>query len=128
MKFLPQRAPIDKFGGGGFRFAAMSHLGSLLVVPSGMRAWEPVNAGDLTIADFSIVVEEKSEIDFLIIGTGAKMLRLPIQLIAELQSQNVAVDVMSTSSAIHNYNMMLEEGRRVAAGLIAVELAHERTL
>ncbi len=30
----PARAPIDAYGNGGFRFAGMSHRGSLLIVPS----------------------------------------------------------------------------------------------
>ena len=31
--FYPGRAPIDAYGNGGFRFAGMSHRGSLLILP-----------------------------------------------------------------------------------------------
>lgn len=127
MKFLPQRAPIENFGGGGFRFATMSHLGSLLVVPSGMRAWAPRTAAEITINDFIEVIAEQTTIDVLLIGTGAKMQRLSSEIIDSLKSHNIAFDVMSTSAAIHSYNLMLGEDRRVAAALIAVDRAHERT-
>ena len=41
---LPRPAPIDAYGNGGFRFAGMSHRGSLLCLPDGIWAW-PVTAG-----------------------------------------------------------------------------------
>ena len=37
----PGRAPIDAYGNGGFRFAEMSHRGSILCLPSGIYAWPP---------------------------------------------------------------------------------------
>ena len=40
---LPRPAPIESYGNGGFRFAGMSHRGSLLCLPDGSWAW-PVNS------------------------------------------------------------------------------------
>ncbi|EFG37835.1 hypothetical protein BAZG_01166 [Brucella sp. NVSL 07-0026] len=40
---FPGRAPIDAYGNGGFRFAEMSHRGSILCLPSGIHGWEPKN-------------------------------------------------------------------------------------
>ena len=40
----PGRAPIDAYGNGGFRFADMSHRGSILCLPSGIYAWAPTSA------------------------------------------------------------------------------------
>ena len=37
---LPGRHPIDAYGNGGFRFGDMSHRGSILMLPSGVRAWD----------------------------------------------------------------------------------------
>ena len=42
---FPQAAPIDAYGNGGFRFAGMSHQGSLLCLPDGIWAW-PVTSPD----------------------------------------------------------------------------------
>ena len=36
---FPGRAPIDAYGNGGFRFAGMSHRGSILCLPSGIHGW-----------------------------------------------------------------------------------------
>jgi len=35
-RFYPALAPIEAYGNGGFRFAGMSHRGSLLILPSGI--------------------------------------------------------------------------------------------
>lgn len=112
MKFLPQRHAIDSFGQGGFRFGDHSHLGHLLVLPSGMHAWNGL--------DYSQVIAEKTEIDFLVIGTGAVFHRIDKNVLAQLEQQGIFADCMSTSAAIHSYNFMLGEARRVAAAFIAV--------
>ena len=39
----PGRAPIDAYGNGGFRFADMSHRGSILCLPTGIYAWAAVS-------------------------------------------------------------------------------------
>ncbi|MHB1111361.1 MAG: Mth938-like domain-containing protein, partial [Devosia sp.] len=44
----PYQAPIDAYGNGGFRFAGMSHRGSLLCLPTGMRAWNVQQPAELT--------------------------------------------------------------------------------
>jgi uncharacterized protein len=118
MKFMPQVLPIASFGDGGFRFGSMSHLGSLLVLPSGMRNWNV--AGIIKVSDFVELLREKSEIDFVVLGTGAEMARPSRDVLNFFNSENLNVDFMSTSSAVHTYNVMLAEGRRIAAALVAV--------
>jgi uncharacterized protein len=118
MKFLPQVFPIASFGDGGFRFGTHSHQGSLLVLPSGMRAW---NVGEIIqCTDFSLVLAEKESFDVLILGTGEKMRRPPPEVMQFFTVNGINIDYMSTSSAVHNFNVMFVEGRRVAACLVAV--------
>jgi uncharacterized protein len=96
-------------------------MGSLLVLPSGMRAWRPNTVMEMGHLDFVETVREKQHIDILLIGTGKSMERLPSALMSHLTAQGFSVDLMPTSSAIHVYNVVLVEGRRVAAALLAVD-------
>ncbi|MDE2384966.1 MAG: Mth938-like domain-containing protein [Alphaproteobacteria bacterium] len=112
MKFLPERRLITSFGDGGFRFGDHSHRGHLLVLPSGMRAWDG--------ADLSAVRAESEEIDFLLIGTGTKFQRMSDGMAAQLRSLGVSGDAMTTSAAVATYNLMLGDKRRVAAAFLAV--------
>jgi uncharacterized protein len=119
--FFPGRAPIDAYGNGGFRFATMSHLGSLLVVPSGMHRWDVSDLASLTPEDFALVFAEASGIDFLLLGTGMTMNRPPKPVIAAFAERKLPIDFMSTGSAVRTYGVLLAEKRKVAAAFIAVQ-------
>jgi uncharacterized protein len=124
MSFLPHRATIESYGDGGFRFAHLSHLGSLLVLPSGMHPWPVLSLGDITPKSFVLLLAEKNDIDFLLLGTGETMTPPPENLLSALAKEGVQVDWMATGSAVRTYNVVLAEKRRVAAALIAVDKAH----
>jgi uncharacterized protein len=120
-KFLPGRHLITKFGEGGFYFGGMSHQGSLLITPSGMRALAAEAINTVDSAELTVLATEKSAIDFLLVGTGNTIAPLPPQLSTWLKSEAIAFDVMDTAAALRTYNVVLAEDRRVAAILIAVE-------
>lgn len=72
---FPGRAPIDAYGNGGFRFAEMSHRGSLLCLPSGIHGWDPVQPPILTVNDLELILEQASDIEILLVGTGMDLRR-----------------------------------------------------
>ena len=118
--FVPGRHLIDSYGKGGFRFADMSHQGSILALPSGIYAWSVTRFDDLATADFERVLRESDQIDTLLIGSGDTMAILPKPLYWFLKDGKMAIDVMGTGAAARIYNIMQSENRRVAAALIAV--------
>jgi uncharacterized protein len=118
---LPRRVPIDAYGQGSFRFAGMSHRGSLLCLPSGIWAWPPATTAEIDAAALAPVLEEGDAIDFFLLGTGLTPWVVPEALRWELRDRHVAVEAMPTGPAVRTYNILLGENRRVAAGLIAVE-------
>mgnify|MGYP001187714384 CR=1 FL=1 len=117
----PGRAPIEAYGDGGFRFADMSHRGSLLCLPSGIHGWEPADPAALTAGDFAMALAEAAGIAILLVGTGADLLPLPRGLRAALKQAGVAAEPMSTGAAVRTYNVLLAEDRAVAAALVAVD-------
>ncbi|WP_037084532.1 Mth938-like domain-containing protein [Neorhizobium vignae] len=117
---FPGRAPIDAYGNGGFRFADMSHRGSLLCLPSGIHGWELHEGEPLTVASLMKVLAESSEIEVLLVGMGANLKPIPADVKAALKAKGIASDPMSTGAAVRTFNIMLAESRAVAAALIAV--------
>lgn len=117
---FPGRAPIDGYGQGGFRFAGMSHRGSLLIVPSGIYAWPVATAADLSEDALARVFTEAGQIDLLMIGSGRDPIALPATLRERCKAAGISVDIQPTGGAASTYNVLLDEGRRVAAALIAV--------
>lgn len=117
---FPGRAPIDAYGNGGFRFADMSHRGSLLCLPSGIYGWDMKEGDPLTVEAFSKVLAESGEIEVLLVGSGQNLKPIPADLKAALKARGIASDPMSTGAAVRTFNIMLAESRAVAAALIAV--------
>lgn len=119
-RHFPGRALIDGYGQGGFRFAGMSHRGSLLIVPSGIYAWDAPSPGNISVDSLARIFAEAAEIDLLLIGSG----RDPVPLSSELRDRcrelNMSVDIQPTGGAASTYNVLFDENRRVAAALIAV--------
>lgn len=118
---LPRPAPIDGYGKGGFRFAGMSHRGSLLCLPSGVHAWPVTQAVEIDESALEPVFAEAGEIAFLLVGTGRDAWIMPQPLRARFRELGIPVEVTQTGAAVSTYNILLGERRRVAAALIAVE-------
>ncbi len=118
---FPGQAPIDAYGKGGFRFANMSHTGSLVCLPSGIYAWEQTDPENLTLDSFSKIFEEASDIEILLIGTGFELVPVKENLRDSFRKGNISADAMATGSAVRTYNVLVSEGRAVAAAFLAVE-------
>jgi uncharacterized protein len=117
---LPRQALIDAHGGGGFRFAGMSHRGSLLCLRDGIWAWPVVTATALTGEMLAPVFAQADALDFFILGTGNTPWIMPNRMRARFHDAHISVDTMTTGPAVRIYNVMLMEGRRVGSGLIAI--------
>ena len=118
---FPGRAPIDAYGNGGFRFADMSHRGSILCLPSGIYGWEPGDPAAFDLADFERVLAEAADIEILLVGTGRDLRPLPKPVREALKVAGIASDPMSTGAALRTFNVLLAENRAVGAALVAVD-------
>ena len=119
--FVPGRHPLDAFGAGGFRFAGMSHRGSILATPAGIRQWPVTRFGEVTLEALRPVLDEAGEIDFLLIGTGHDIAFLPSAWREHFREHGITLEGMATGAAARTYNVLVGEDRRVAAALIAVD-------
>jgi uncharacterized protein len=119
--FVPGRFRLDAYGNGGFRFADMSHRGSILALPSGIKAWHVSGPDALSTGDFRDVIAEAASIELLLVGTGNDLVPLGEALRRKLREAGMSVEVMPTGAAARTYNVLLAENRHVAAALIAVD-------
>ncbi len=116
---LPNPAPIEAYRDGGFRFAGMSHRGSLLCVPDGMWASPVRKAGDIDELALRLVFDCEPPVELCVIGAGRDPWMVPPALKARCRAAGFSIEGMTTAAAVHTYNILLEERRRVAALLIA---------
>jgi uncharacterized protein len=117
----PYQVGIDAYGNGGFRFADMSHRGSLLCLPTGMHAWSVTAPGEITLDSLAPIFAAADQIDVLLIGLGPDVAGFPRVLRDALRERSIIVEAIGTGGAVRTYNVLLAEQRAVAAALIAVE-------
>jgi uncharacterized protein len=111
---------IDSYGAGMFRIAGVVHAGSVFVLPDRTLFWEAVSLDKLTIDDFQPLLAVDQPFDVLLLGCGERMQMPPDALRSGLRGHGIAVDPMDTGAACRTFNVLLAEGRRVAAALIAL--------
>ncbi|MEO1549111.1 MAG: Mth938-like domain-containing protein [Pseudomonadota bacterium] len=105
--------PIDSYGPGFFRIDGSLWEGPLILSSKGPQAW----AGWQDLAPL-IALSEQTDVLFL--GMGAEIAPLATEVRETLERSGLAVEIMGTGPACRTYNVMLSEGRRIAAGLIPV--------
>jgi uncharacterized protein len=103
--------PVDSYGPGFFRLGGALHRGPVALLPSGPVAW----AGLPDIAPF---LAEASRFDVLFLGMGAEIAPFDPGLRAALEAAGLGVEIMATPPACRTWNVLLAEGRRMAAGLM----------
>ncbi|WP_116131840.1 Mth938-like domain-containing protein [Tropicimonas sp. IMCC34043] len=104
---------FEGYGPGFFRLGGEVREGHLLVSDAGVAAWGGYDDADAIVA-------LASRIDFVLLGTGGEMGQIPAVLRRAVEAAGIGVEIMSTPSACRTYNVLLSEGRRVAAAVIAI--------
>ncbi len=105
--------PIDGYGPGFFRVGGEVWQGGVLVAPSGVATWEGYAATEDLIG---LAVY----IDVLFVGTGAETAHVPPAFRTALEEAGIGVEPMASPAACRTYNILLSEGRRIAAALLPV--------
>ena len=108
---------ITAYGPGYIEINAVRHETSVLVMPKGdIRPWPAARFEDLTAGQFEALLALGPEV--VLLGTGDK-LRFPHpRLTAALASRHIGVDAMDLQAACRTYNILMAEGRKVAAVLL----------
>lgn len=84
-----------------------------------MHAWAVgEDVASLVPADFDPLIAEKEAITFALLGTGARMKLPPKAIIALFAAAKLGLEVMDTGAAVRTYNILLAEGRAIAAALL----------
>lgn len=105
--------PIEGYGPDFFRIGGEVIEGGALIHAAGARSWGGYE-------DTETILAVKSEIDFILLGTGDSMTPVPAAFRAALQEAGIGIEPMASPSACRTYNVLVSEGRRVAAVLVPV--------
>ncbi|MEM8824426.1 MAG: Mth938-like domain-containing protein [Pseudomonadota bacterium] len=105
--------PFDGYGPGFFRVGGEVVEGALILHPGGLSGW----AG---FGDTKPLLRLAPEVDVIFVGTGAEIAHVPGDLRAAVEGVGVGLEVMNSPAACRTYNVLIGEGRRVAAAVLPV--------
>ncbi len=111
---------VESYGDWQFRVSGQQFQGSVLVFPDRSEAWPVKELGEATPDSFQPVIDS-GEVEVLLLGCGPRMLMIPPELRDAMRAKGIALEPMETGAACRTYNVLLSEGRAVAAALIAIE-------
>ena len=116
------RQIIESYGAGRFRVSGAEFQGSIIVFTDRTMPWSVASAAELTLENLATVAEagRAGTVELLVLGCGRRMTPVPEPLGRALKDAGVVIAAMDTGAACRTYNVLLAEGRRAAAALIAL--------
>ncbi|MFA5591860.1 MAG: Mth938-like domain-containing protein [Micavibrio sp.] len=115
------RQIIQAYVAGGFKVSGKSFAGPLIVTPVETSPWNaPELFSDLSVHDFAPLFAMAAELDVVLLGTGVRGEFFPPALRGALKGRGLIIDAMGTGAACRTYNVLMAEGRRIAAALMPV--------
>lgn len=115
------RQLIQSYGPAGFRVSGVLYDHPILVTPEKTGRWNislPVK--EFSMTDFQPLWEQETSPEIILLGCGDAGIFLPSALRGELKLKKLAVEAMDTGAACRTYNVLMTEGRLVAAALLPV--------
>jgi|688.fasta_scaffold795538_2 uncharacterized protein len=89
---------------------------SVLICAHELKLWAPQTFKELTPGNFNEILELKP--DLFLLGTGTHWLLPPKNILQLFYERSIGIEVMTTISACHTFNVLMSEERNVLAGLI----------
>ncbi|PWC82005.1 valyl-tRNA synthetase [Azospirillum sp. TSH100] len=121
MPMIPSdRQVIDGYGPGQFCISGQWRVGAVIVLPDRTLPWEAADVASLSVGDFGPVLAAEPKVEILLLGTGGTMRMIPKALRLGLREQGIVVELMDSRAVCRTYNVLLAEGRRVAAAMLPV--------
>ena len=108
---------ITGYGAGYVSVNDKSLTHSFILTPETLITdWGPTSVDDLDAASLQAVVRLSPVI--VLLGTGTEQRFPPASLLAPVLTQGIGIEVMTTAAACRTYNILVAEGRPVAAALL----------
>lgn len=93
---------------------------SLIILPERLITdWPPQTAAELALAHMEPLALTGMEV--VLIGTGRSLCFPAAEKLAPLARAQIGWEVMDTGAACRTYNILVSEGRKVAAALLMIE-------
>jgi uncharacterized protein len=112
-----QQNIFSGYGDGYVMINQIRHEKNMVVFPDQLiEHWPVASVAELSLEHFDNILPRKPEI--ILLGTGAQLRFPDYSLMARILQMRIGFEVMDTQAACRTYNILVEEGRQVAAAII----------
>lgn len=109
---------ITAYGAGEIRINGEVFITPIIVQETTVAEWQGAGIDEASLLQ---LVSQLSPVEILLIGSGVRGEFLPPALRQQLRAAlDCGVEMMDTGAACRTYNVLLAEGRKVAAALLPV--------
>ena len=115
------RQLVQAYGNGGFRISGTAWSGPVIVFPDRCLAWTGATMATLSTSALAPVLTCADPPEILLLGCGRSAYFITPDLRRAIRARGPVVDAMDTGAACRTFNVLVAEGRRVAAALMPVE-------
>lgn len=110
---------ITGFSGRGFKVGERVYPAGLLIDPSGVTPWDaPAEVDQLVPAMLGSLLETDPAPEFLLLGTGARLVQPPRAFVAALEARGIGVEAMDSRAAARAWGVLRQEDRQVVGALL----------
>ena len=115
------RRIIQGYGPGLFRISGEVFHSPIIVFPDRVEPWNfHGDPAAFTEKDFTGFLDHAKGVEVALLGCGASMPFVSPALRRVFSGRGVALEVMDTGAACRTYNVLMSEGRQVAALLLPI--------
>jgi uncharacterized protein len=107
---------VTAYGPGFIEINKVRHASAVLLTPERVERWAAESFEALAEADFARLRDLEPEVALL--GTGSTQRFPHPRLVRALAEARIGLEVMTTPAACRTYNILMAEGRKVAAALL----------
>ncbi|TPG39797.1 hypothetical protein EAH79_13960 [Sphingomonas koreensis] len=111
---------IKGFSGGGFRIDDNVYR-ALLITPQRADGWTPPPIEALGEADLAPLLTLDPAPEFLLLGTGAALIRPPAAFVRAIEARGLGIEAMDSRAAARAWGVLRGEGRWIAAAIYPLE-------
>lgn len=91
---------------------------SVRLTPLGASEWTPPPVAELAVADLAPLLALDPSAEFLLLGTGPRLVHPPRALREALEAQGTGLEVMDSRAAARAWGLLRGEERWIAAALM----------
>jgi uncharacterized protein len=110
---------VRGFVGSGFRIDDEHVARALLMTHEAAVEWTPPALSVLGEQALQLLIDADPE--FILIGTGATLVRPPVALVSALEARGIGVEAMDSRAAARAWGVLRGEGRVIGAALYPLD-------